>query len=757
MQAPGGPGAPSSLGPGRKQAFGSAPGPLSKVWYTIADGNLTECFFPTIDRPALRGLRFLAAAPGSPPVDDAAEAEHAVRWLLPGVPSFTVESRHHEYSLRTEYCSDPDLNALLISGDYRPELPDIRLFLQWSPHLRPGSGGNDAQILHREPPVLVARQADVWIAVVGPFTRASAGYLNSSDLFVDLHDNDGKMTAFYELATGGNVALGAELGVRSGPFQLAIGFAHSRSDAEELALEALHKGFGAVRDSFDRAWRLQPDLHPHVLKTAGDGGDLARASVAVLRCLEDKTHAGGFVASPAAPWGERQSDGSQTYQLVWTRDAYHITTALLEAGDPGPAQRALRFLERAQLSDGSWPQNFTLDGSPHWLGQELDEVAMPILLAWRLGVAGALDHDPYPALVRAAGHYLITHGPSTQLDRWEDDGGISPSTLAVSIAALLAAAEFADDAGEHLASRHLRTVADHWNDHVEAWCYLRDLQHYVRLAPNAETPPSAGLAVGVEFLELVRYGIRAAADPRIISSLKASDAVLRVDTPRGIAWRRYAGDNYGESDRGDPWVPAAVDNPAFHGRAWPLLTGERAFHALALGRPTLELVESIESFAGPELMVPEQVWDGEPVGDLRPGEPTGSASPLGWAHAEYLSLLAATAAGRLPDLVEPAVRRYQQSQVHEPPYVWTRGHMLQRFTAGRRVQVQLDRPGSVFWTADSWVSRAAIEAVDTTLGVWVAELPTAIMRPGAVMEWTAQYAEAWEGQNYALTCTAAED
>lgn len=757
MQAPGGPGAPSSLGPGRKQAFGAAPGLQSKVWFTIARGSLTECFFPTLDRPALRSLRFLVAARGSPPVDDAAEADHSVSWIEPGIPHFRVESRHHEYRLRTEYCTDPALNAILISGDYTPELPDIRLFVQWSPHLRPGSGGNDAQVLDREPPVLVARQEDVWMALVGPFSRGSAGYLNSSDLFVDLHDNDGEMTAFYELAAGGNVALGAELGTRSGAFQLALGFAHSRPEAEEVALSALHKGFGAVRDSFDRAWRLEPDLPPNLLKTAGDGGALARASVAVLRCLEDKTHLGGFVASPAAPWGEAQTDGSQTYQLVWTRDLYHITTALLAAGDPGPAQRALRFLRQHQLADGSWPQNFTLEGRPHWLGQELDEVAMPILLAWRLGVAGALDHDPWPELVRGAARHLVTRGPSTQLDRWEDDGGISPSTLAVSIAALLAAAEFADDAGEQAAAAHLRAVADHWNDRIEAWCYLRDLQHYVRLAPNPQTPPSAGLAIGVEFLELVRYGIRSPADPRILSSLKASDALLRADTPNGFAWRRYAGDNYGETDRGEPWVPASVDNPAFHGRPWPLLTGERAFHALALGLHTLELVESIEGFAGPELMIPEQVWDGPAVGELLPGVATGSASPLGWAHAEYLTLLAATAGGTLPDRVEPAVRRYQQSQVHEPPYVWSSGLQFRRFAAGRRVLVQLEGPGAVEWSGDGWATRSQVPARDVRLGLWVAELPTTIMRPGAVMEWRELRDGGAAGPPRALTCVAPED
>ncbi len=310
------------------------------MWFTIAQGNLSEVFYPAIDRPALLGLRFLVAAPGSPPVDDAAEAEHQVRWLEPGVPCFTVESRHFEYVLQTSFATDPDSDVLLISGDFHPEMPDVRLYLQATPH-----GVADGTVLHRDPPALAARQGDVWMVLVGPFSRCTSGYLNSSDLLVDLHDNDGAMTAEYESAGGGSVALGAELGFTSGPFHLAIGFGESPEAAESLARRALSEGAARIRQRFVEAWKAMPGLSGNVLRVAGDGGDLARCSLTVLRCLEDKQRQGAFVAAPTAPWGIPE----QTYARVWTRALYHVASALLDAGDVDAARRAVAYLARGRV------------------------------------------------------------------------------------------------------------------------------------------------------------------------------------------------------------------------------------------------------------------------------------------------------------------------------------------------------------------------------------------------------------------------
>src|SRR5437764_7508955 len=232
MEAPGGPGAPPMWGPGRKMAFGAAPGSRSKVWYALADGNLSEVFFPFLDRVALHELRFFASAGGAPPVDDSADGQHNISWLAPGVPAFRVETTHHEYRLTKELFSDPELNALLLAATFTPELPALPLYMQASAHWQPFTEGNFSSVIDTHPPALLMQQQDIWICIVGPFSRATTGYYRSSDIHVELHDADGFITQTYDRAGPGNVAVGAELGVRSGAFQLAIGFAHSRADAE---------------------------------------------------------------------------------------------------------------------------------------------------------------------------------------------------------------------------------------------------------------------------------------------------------------------------------------------------------------------------------------------------------------------------------------------------------------------------------------------------------------------------------------------
>jgi len=745
VRAPGAPGVSPGWGPGRKQGFGAAPGPASRVWFTIAQGNLSEVFYPTLDRPVLHGLRFLVASPGVPPLDDSVDAEHSVRWVQPGLPCFRVESRHAEYSLEAEYLPDPEADALLVSALFRPELPDVRLYLQAAPH-----DVADAVVLDREPPILIARQGQTWIALVGPFARCSTGYLQSSDLFVDLHDNDGLMTAEYTSAARGHVALGAELGLSGGAFQLGLGFGVSRDAAEEAAHDVVGRGASAVREALVRAWRAKPVPDGNVRRVAGDNGALALASMAVLHCLEDKQRPGAFVSAPAAAWG----DPAQPYTLVCNRDLFHIATALLDAGDHETPRRTLTYLESTQREDGSWPVRYRITGASQADGVALDQVAYPILLAWRLGVMEALDHDPYPRLVRRAASYLVNCGPATDADRWLEGGGYSPSALAAAVAALVVAAEFADDARETAAAEHLRTVADYWQEQIDRWTYDQAAGRYVRLAPDREAGVRPEDPLGVEFLELVRRGLRGPSDPRILNGLAAADAELRVFLPGGEAWRRFSDDVYGETDDGVP--PWQATRPG-RGRPWPLLIGERAHHALAAGESAVEYVRRMEACAGPELLLPEQVWDAGDVPErgLFTGRATGSVAPLGWAHAEYLRLLAAIAGSRLPDLLEPVRRRYLEGPARRPPFVWSHAHRIRTFPQGRAVRIQLRRRAIVLWTLDGWNTSQVVQAHDTGLGCWVADLPTEKVPPDGVVEWTASYADGrWEGSDYQLRATA---
>jgi glucoamylase len=222
-----------------------------------------------------------------------------------------------------------------------------------------------------------------------------------------------------------------------------------------------------------------------------------------------------------------------------------------------------------------------------------------------------------------------------------------------------------------------------------------------------------------------------------------------------MGWRRYAGDPYGESETGAPWAP---DRPG-RGRSWPILAAERALYELALGKTVADHVAALEACAGPELILPEQIWDQAdlPAAGLETGRPTGSAAPLGWAHAEYLRLLVAIATARLPDCVEPARLRYADHPPANPPPVWSHAHQFQTFPAGRTVRIQLPGPATVEWTADGWTTSQIEEARDTRLGVWVTDLPLQYLRPQETAHWTVRFADGRLEPGYrSLTVTQAE-
>ena len=329
----------------------------------------------------------------------------------------------------------------------------------------------------------------------------------------------------------------------------------------------------------------------------------------------------------------------------------------------------LHWLETAQEADGHWPQNCWLDGAPYWTGVQMDECAFPILLVDLMWREGGLRDDElrrfWPMVRRAAG-FVVRNGPVTGQDRWEEDGGYAPFTLAVEIAALLAAADIADQVGEQAAAMYLRETADIWNDQIERWTYVTGTPiggetgvegYYVRIAPPesaeaaspahgfvpiknrppGETDHQAWSIVSPDALALVRFGLRAPDDPRIRNTVAVIDALLKVELPAGPCWRRYNGDGYGEHDDGSPFDGTGI------GRLWPLLTGERAHYELAAGR-TAEaerLLRTLEACSSDGHLLPEQVWDSDDIPERapRPALWIGDASRLGACRAYQAAAL----------------------------------------------------------------------------------------------------------------------
>jgi glucoamylase len=557
----------------------------------------------------------------------------------------------------------------------------------------------------------------------------------------------------FDHAPDGNIALTGELdltGTRE--FTLGLAFGSSQHHAISTLIQSLSTPFAEHSKRYVEQWARSCTCILPLETVSGDGGNLYRTSFSLLRAHEDKSYPGAFIASLAIPWGEAAGDEDQGgYHLVWTRDMVNSANAMMAAGDRATPLRALIYLDVSQRENGGFAQNFWIDGEPYWSGIQLDEVAFPILLAWRLKRENALqDFDPYPMVMRAAA-YLVRHGPVTPQERWEEVSGYSPSTLASNIAALICAACFARERGDAPTAKYLDEYADFLECHVESWTVTTEgtllpgvARHYMRILPESADNPTpeenpnrgnvtianrqpgaqsvfpAKEIVDAGFLELVRHGVRKPDDPLIVDSLKVVDAVLKVETPFGPCWHRYNHDGYGQRDDGGPFKGWG------RGRVWPLLTGERGHYELAAGHDAKPFVRAMESLASSTGLLPEQAWDSAdlPQAYMSCGRPTGSAMPLMWAHAEYITLLRSLRDGKVSDLIDDVAKRYLGWRADRPLFeVWKPTRQVRRVSPGYVLRIQAPGSFRLHWSGDEWQTAQDTPCSTTTLGVEFVDIP----------------------------------
>ncbi|MEZ6097756.1 MAG: glycoside hydrolase family 15 protein [Pirellulaceae bacterium] len=771
-----------------KDGIGTAYSASSLVWWTLSAGILNEVYFPTIDHPQIRDLQFMVTDGETFCHDERRHTKTSIERLCGDSLGYRIvnEDAEGRYRIEKEIISAPHAACVLTHTHFRPAADwcgRLKLFALLAPHLDVGGWGNTAQLACTvDERLLVASKGRIWLALgcTQPFAAASCGYIGTSDGWQDLTQNK-QLDWQFDIAAGGNVAMIAEIPVdESGTqFTLALAFANHLHGAIAALTQSLAIPFTSHRDRFQQQWSRACRAVRPLDNVAQDGGRLYRTSHSLLLAHEDKTYPGAMIASLSIPWGEaRGDDDLGGYHLVWTRDMVNSATGLLASGNTETPFRALVYLACSQLSDGGFYQNFWIDGEPYWTGVQLDEVAFPILLAWKLREADSLvDFDPWP-MVRAAAGYLVRQGPATPQERWEESSGYSPSTLASNIAALTCAAMFAMDRGETQLARYLHEYADFLECHIEDWTVttegtiVEDIpKHYIRIHPvdvNDQCPnedantgmlwiknraPGLRAAfpakeiVDAGFLELVRYGIRRPNDALIEDSLRVVDATLKVDTPSGPCWRRYNYDGYGQRADGGPFVGWG------QGRPWPLLTGERAHYELAAGRDIKPYLKAIESFANSTGLLPEQIWDMEDVPESRMffGRPTGSAMPLMWAHAEYIKLLRSVQEGVIFDRIEAVARRYSDRRQCSELDIWKVNRQLTQMSRSRMLRIQAHAPFRLRYSTDGWQSQFDRDSKDTGIGVHYCDISPDDFQNTPVQftfYWT--QANCWEGRDYRL-------
>ena len=778
--APGWPGIPGRWTSANKCGVGTAFGG-SAIWFTLSHGILNEIYAPRMDQAATRDLGLVVTAPDGFFSEEKRHAEHETSCPVPGVPFYRLINTctHGRYRIEKEIITDPRRPVVLQRIRFTPlrgKREDYRVFALLAPHLDNRGAGNTGRVAgYKGVPALFASRDGHALCLLSStgFRARSAGFVGSSDGWQDLVRH-GELAWTYTLAENGNVALTGELDIRDGELLLALGYGRSLEEAANQARASLAEGFEPLLNTYTTQWKSwQAGLMPAVDRP------LFPTSAMVVKVHQSKHIPGAILASLAVPWGFSKGDGDLGgYHLIWSRDMVEAAGGLLAAGAKAEAREALVYLEATQEADGHWPQNMWSDGRPYWSGVQMDETALPILLVDLARRSGGLDDQDLSTrrfwpMVKRAASFLARSGPVTPEDRWEEDGGYTPFTLAAEIAALLAAADLAELTGEPALAPYLRETADAWYDRIDRWLYVRGTGiareagvdgYYVRITPidvedgdevvdlkNRRPDQSrarADAVVSTDALALVRFGLRAADDPRIRDTVRVIDALLRVETPVGPSWHRYNGDGYGEHRDGSPFDGTGI------GRVWPLLTGERAHFALAQGdRAEAErLLGTMERLAGDGGLLPEQTWDSPdiPERELYFGRPAGSAMPLVWAHAEYLKLVRGLADSRVFDTPPQTLERYVKRDTHSTLVHWRFNHKIRELEPGRTLRVETLAPAKIRWSSDGWGTLRDTVTRDSGLGVHFADLPTTALRAGSEIRFTFYWTDAarWEGADF---------
>ena len=782
--APGHPGIPPRWTSSAKSGLGTALSDASHVWFTLSHGIFNEIYYPRIDQACTRDMGLVITDGSNFFSEEKRHSRHQIEYMAECIPAYRLLNTCEKgrYQIEKEILSDPSRDVVLQHTRFTPlqgKLPDYHAYVLLAPHLANRGTGNTGWVGdYKGVPMLFAERAGHALALACsvPWVKRSAGFVGVSDGWQDLMQHK-QMAWAYARAENGNICLTGEVDLilDGGVFDLALGFGEDAAEAGHRALASLLDGFEIARIHYFSGWQtFQTTLFPVE-------GKLYTSSTAVLRTHSARNFPGGVIASLSIPWGFAKGDDDLGgYHLVWPRDLAEAAGGLLAAGMKEDVKQILHYLRVTQEPDGHWPQNMWLDGSPYWGGVQMDETAFPILLvdqARREGVLREDDLAPLWPMVRRASSFLVCNGPVTPQDRWEEDPGYSPFTLAVEIAALLAAADLADLNGESAAAQYLREKADTWNANVERWTYVTGTDiarlvgvegYYVRIAPpevgEASSPlfgfvpiknrvsglslAPASHMISPDALALVRFGLRAADDPRIVNTVKVIDTLLKIETPYGPAWHRYNGDSYGEYGDGAPYDGKGI------GRAWPLLTGERAHYELVAGRreKAEKLLQTLEAFANEGGMIPEQIWDGPdiPERDLFFGRPSGSAMPLVWAHAEYVKLCRSLQEGRVFDMPPQPVQRYLVQKTGTPHGLWSLGNKSRTVAVGRILRLELLTSAVIRWSPDGWQTIQDTKTRDTGLGLHVVDLPTDRLTAGTEVLFTIYRPgeNRWEGVDF---------
>ncbi len=471
--APGAPGGSCSWTTGAKDGIGTSRTIESPIWFTLTQGVLTEVFYPSVDNPNVQDLQFIVTD-GATFVDlERDDTIHKTVLLDPKSLLYqqTNTAKSGLYSITKTYFTDPDRPTLLIDTQLTIlQGGTLQFYVLYNPSLNnSGKGDTGASsgsfLLANDGPVASA------LGCNPPFLQISNGYSETqSDGLVEIRAHKALKQVFDSALTPGNLVQIAQVKATApmNNIVLSLGFGGTRDLAAKNSQGSLGGDLAAIRAKYQQGWASYLNALKPPPNSVVQNGLTTQFNVALmaLKAHGDKMKPGAHVASLTTPWGDFVKDDKDTvgYHHVWSRDLYEMATAMYAAGDTSSARDALNYLlEVQQANDGSFPRFSKVDGTDHGCCEQMDQDAFPIILAWQLDPDGA---GKWPKLKLSADHIVLT-GPRTKAERWEELDGLSPSTLAAEIAALICAADIARANHDSASADRYEKVADEWQKNIE--------------------------------------------------------------------------------------------------------------------------------------------------------------------------------------------------------------------------------------------------------------------------------------------------
>jgi len=164
-------------------------------------------------------------------------------------------------------------------------------------------------------------------------------------------------------------------------------------------------------------------------------------------------------------------------------------------------------------------------------------------------------------------------------------------------------------------------------------------------------------------------------------------------------------------------------------------------------------IKAMEGSVNEGGILPEQVWDSDdiPQKGLFKGKATGAASPLMWAHAEYIKLLRTKADHEGCDVIPEVYDRYVKQKIVSPLSAWKKNKPIKRLKTSDTLRVVTHEPAILHWSKDRWRTLSDDRLMPSGLDTFYIDI-TGFESGGNIL-FTFYYPERdmWEGMDYEIS------